>query len=54
MALHERETERFGQDPAAARALLATDPDQSVRPEHAALTAVASVLLNLDATLSRE
>jgi hypothetical protein len=56
LAFHEREAERFAKDPAAAQALLAAREDAGGRsdPERAALTMVANVLLNLDATLTRE
>ncbi len=60
LAFHGREAARFASDPAAARALLGAGPDQAAGAEEnasagqAALTMVASVLLNLDATLTRE
>jgi hypothetical protein len=56
LAFHEREADRFANDPAAAKALLAIGEGAGDRsdPERAALTMVASVLLNLDATLTRE
>ena len=53
LAFYEREARRFRDDPAATRALLATEEPEP-DPEEAALTTVASVLLNLDATLTRE
>ena len=53
MAFYDRETRRFDRDREAARALLATEA-QGPTAERAALTSVASVLLNLDATLTRE
>jgi hypothetical protein len=56
LAFHEREAERFAEDPAAAKALLAAGEGAGgwSDPERAALTMVANVLLNLDATLTRE
>jgi cytochrome c553 len=54
VAFYERESDRFGRDDEAARALLAADAEGPDSAERAALTSVASVLLNLDATLTRE
>jgi hypothetical protein len=56
VAFHDREAGRFSDDPGSAEALLAAGGGASEggRPERAALTMVASVLLNLDATLTRE
>ena len=54
LAFYEREAGRFGKDHEGARALLATGEEEVARTELAALTTVASVLLNLDATLTRE
>jgi hypothetical protein len=53
VGFYQREATRFASDGGAARALLATDEEDG-RTERAALTTVASVLLNLDATLTRE
>jgi hypothetical protein len=57
IALHAAQLERYRDDPAAAAAL-ATDPlgplpDGADVAEHAAWTAVANVLLNLDSVLTR-
>jgi hypothetical protein len=56
VAFHDREARRFADDPGSARSLLAAGGGASEAggPERAALTMVASVLLNLDATLTRE
>ncbi|HEX9186945.1 MAG TPA: DUF1549 and DUF1553 domain-containing protein, partial [Vicinamibacteria bacterium] len=56
VAFHDREAGRFADDPGSAQALLAAGGGASggSGPEQAALTMVASVLLNLDATLTRE
>jgi cytochrome c553 len=51
---YERERDRFRREPESLRALLAGDAATPEAAERAALTMVASVLLNLDATLTRE
>ena len=56
VAFYERERARLEREPDAARALLAVDGDAEAPKgaERAALTSVATVLLNLDATMTRE
>ena len=54
MAFYERERARFSREPESAKALLAGDAGKPGAVERASLTMVANVLLNLDATLTRE
>ena len=54
VAFYQREAARFQADASAARALLARGEEEPAGADRAALTSVASVLLNLDATLTRE
>ncbi len=54
VAFYQREAARFEANAPAARALLAAGPDEPIDADRAALASVASVLLNLDATLTRE
>ena len=57
-AAHESFVSRFQHDPAGAKRLLATGEHPRDRglvvPQHAAMTMTASLLLNLDETLSKE
>jgi hypothetical protein len=54
VAFYQREAARFQADTPAARALLARGEEEPAGADRAALISVASVLLNLDATLTRE
>ena len=54
LAFYERERRRFESDEGAARAILAVGEDAPLDVPSAALTTMASVLLNLDATLTRD
>jgi len=54
VAFYERERRRFLTTPEAARAVEGVPGDAPAEAEDAALTAVAGVLLNLDATLTRD
>ena len=57
VAFFGRERARYAGDALAARALVGSEPEASqdvTQADAAALTMVANVLLNLDATLTRE
>ena len=56
IAAYEREKARFTSDPAAARALLkeSENTNTGTDPELAALTMIASTILNLNETITKQ